>query len=177
MRRTCWLSPAMALVLAGPGVRAEPPDAAQVQAMAPIAWMAGEWRGKATMQRGPAESRMHSSELVLSAAGGTALLVRGQHHVIKADGSTGDLVHDAAAMITFDPRSGKFRFVTQLANGRSGTFDGTIENGRFRWELPAPGGRVRYEIWRNAAGQWEEVGEFCDASACQPFFKMLLDRQ
>lgn len=153
-------------------------DKAQVDAIAPIAWMAGEWRGEATMQRPEGASRTASWERVILAAGGTALLVQGRHHRIEADGKPGEAVHDTAGLLVYRPKLGKHVFMTQLANGRGGEFDARVEGEKLIWGMPAgPGQQIRYEIQRNAAGQWVEDGFFCRGDACQPFFKMTLSRQ
>jgi hypothetical protein len=163
--------------------QAPPADPAALQAqrdaMARLAWLAGEWRGEATMQRGPQAMRSLSWEQVTPAADGLALLVRGRHHKPDADGKPGDVVHDAAGMITFDPASGRYRFVTQLATGQQGSFDATVEGGRFKWFLPAGPATVRYEIFSNPAQQWMEEGYYCPTpgAECARFFSMQLVRQ
>jgi hypothetical protein len=147
---------------------------------------------------GPTASRTASWERVTAAAGGLALLVQGLHHLINSDGRPGDLVHDAAGMITFDPATGRYRFVTHLANGQAGVFDGTFEDDRFRWFIPAGPATIRYEIARDGDRGWDEQGFYCppgsgtspggsaspsapatpaSAPACQRFFTMKLQRQ
>lgn len=154
-------------------------DKAQVDALAPIAWMAGEWRGEATMQRPDGSAaRMRSWERVIVAAGGTALLIQGRHHLPDADGKPGRVVHDAAGLLAYRPKLGKFQFVTQVASGRGGEFDAKVDGDKLLWWMPAgPGQQIRYEIYRNATGQWVEDGFHCRDDACKPFFKMTLDRQ
>jgi hypothetical protein len=168
---------ALAAVLAT-GAFAQSPGDAQRAAMDRIAWLAGHWEGSAVTQGRDGESRAHSTEWVRRAAGGTALLIQGRHHRWLPDGGRGDIVHDTAALLTFDPASGKYRFATQLQDGRSGTYEGMVEGDTFSWKLPLPGAHVRYDIRRNAAGQWSEDGHFCrDGAACLPIFKMTLERK
>ena len=59
------------------------------------------------MRRPEGMSRNLSWERVIIAAGGTALLIQGRHHAIQADGTPGDMVHDAAGLLSFQPRTGK----------------------------------------------------------------------
>ena len=162
-----------------PGIAAaQSPGDAQRAAMDKIAWLAGQWEGTATTQERDGEKRSHSVESVRRAAGGTALLIQGRHHRMLADGGRGEIVHDTAALLTFDQATGKYRFATQLQDGRSGTFDATVEGDTFSWKLPLPNAHVRYDIRRNAAGQWSEDGFFCrDGAECRPIFKMTLDRK
>ena len=190
----------VAVAAALPPVHAQtapPTESADVQAqrdaMARLAWMAGEWRGESTMQRGPTASRTLSWERVTAAAGGLALLVQGRHHLPDAAGRPGELVHDAAGMISYDPATGRYRFVTQLATGRSGSFEARVEDGRFVWFIPAGPATIRYEIARDGDRGWNEQGVHCPAGAsagapagagaaggvdaCQRFFTMQLERQ
>ncbi|MDR7332659.1 hypothetical protein [Roseateles asaccharophilus] len=176
MRRSVLMTLTL-LPLAGPAL-ADEVDKQQAAAMAPLAWMAGEWKGESTMRRPEGQLRSLSWERVIVAAGGTALLIQGRHHAIKPDGTPGDVVHDAAGLLSFQPRTGKHRFVAQLANGRSGDFEARVEGDKLLWSMPAgEGQQIRYEIQRNAAGQWAEEGFFCRGESCQPFFKMTLTKQ
>ena len=155
------------------------PDAtAQKAAIAKVSWLAGQWEGTATTRGRDGESRALSAETVRLAAGGTALMIQGKHYKLLADGSRGEVVHDTAAMLTFDPASGRYRFATQLQTGQAGVFDGTVEGSTFTWRLPLPGGHARYDIMRNDKGQWNELGFYCrDGAECVPIFRMALDRK
>ena len=143
-----------------------------------LAWLEGVWEGSATFMTPAGASPVKSWERVVRAAGGTALVIQGRHFSVGSDGQPGRLVHDAAALLTFDERTGRYRFVTQTAEGRSGSFEGRVENGVFSWFIPRPGGQVRYDIVRNDQGQWHELGFNCnDGAACTEFFRMTLDRK
>ena len=101
-----------ALLLSGvpAGVTAAEPDApAQVAALDRIAWLAGRWEGSATTQVRDGEARSISSETVRRAAGGTALLIQGRHWRVTTYGARGDVVHDTAGLVTYDPASGKYQ--------------------------------------------------------------------
>ncbi|HET9820836.1 MAG TPA: hypothetical protein VFQ16_03320 [Burkholderiaceae bacterium] len=168
-------------VMSGPAwaqqPRAEPPHA-QIAAIDRLAWLEGVWEGGATFMTPAGASPVRSWERVVRAAGGTALLIQGRHFSAGPEGQAGRLVHDAAALLTFDERSGRYRFVTQTAEGRSGSFEGRVEDGVFSWFIPRPGGQVRYDIVRNAQGQWQELGFNCtDGAACTEFFRMTLERK
>jgi hypothetical protein len=173
-------------------VRAQgaPPPAdvpAQVAAIERIAWLAGEWEGEADWNRGPdGQARVVSWERVTRAAGGAALMIFGRHYERQADGSRGKMVHDAAGMITWDTRTGRYRFNAQLGNGQYGTFDGEAEGGArdatFIWRIVTPQGVVRYRIERDADRRWRERGAFCPPGEkpdvpCRPFFDMTLVRK
>jgi len=156
-------------------------QAQQVAAMEKIAWMPGIWEGSSTVERGAqGKAENFSWERVQRAAGGTALLIIGRHHRKLADASRGDLVHDAAALITFDPRSGKYRFVSQLADGSYGNHEAEIQGDAFVWKVETPRGVARFRITLEQ-GRWTERGEFCPTAEkgdapCRPFFSMSLGR-
>ncbi|MEO5671990.1 MAG: hypothetical protein ABIR26_14970 [Ramlibacter sp.] len=157
---------------------AQSPGDAQRAAMDKIGWLAGNWEGNAVTQTREGESRSVSTEVVRRAAGGTAILIQGKHFRVLPDGGRGDVVHDTAGMITFDVQAGKYRFSTQLADGKSGVFDGAMEGNTFNWRLPLPGAHVRYDIVRNERGQWAELGFYCrEGAPCAPIFRMTLDRK
>ena len=169
----------LAAVAASAGAAETTPEAAaQKAAMDKLAWLAGQWEGTAATRGRDGEAQSISSETVRSAAGGTALLVQGRHYRLLPGGGRGDIVHDTAAMLTFDPAAGKYRFATQLQTGQGGVFEGTVEGATFSWRLPLPGGHARYDITRNDKGQWSELGFYCrDGADCVPIFRMTLDRK
>lgn len=176
---------AMALALFAVAAFAQAPAAGraeQLAAMEKLAWMPGIWEGTSTVERG-AQGRAEnlSWERVRRAAGGTALLIEGRHHRRLADGGRGELIHDAAALITFDAASGKYRFVSQLADGSYGHHEARMEGEVFIWQVQSPRGIARFRITREQ-GRWTERGEFCATSdqgeppPCRPFFSMSLGR-
>ena len=169
----------IALACAAAGAMAQQPDgAAQRAAMDRISWMAGQWEGSAATMTREGESKSQSTEAVRRAAGGTALLIQGRHWKVLPDGGRGDIVHDTAGLIAYDPPSGKYKFTTQLQDGRAGVFDGVMQGDTFSWKLPLPGAHVRYDISRNEKGQWHELGFYCrDGAECASIFRMTLDRK
>lgn len=158
--------------------RSEPPTA-QIEAIKKIAWLEGVWEGSASFVTPTGSAPAKSWERVALAAGGTALLIQGRHFGVGADGQAGALMHDAAGLVSFDERSGRYRIVTQTKEGRGGSFEGKVENGVFSWFIPRPGGHVRYDIQRNDKGQWSELGFNCNdgAPTCTEFLRMTLDRK
>ena len=168
----------IAALLAVTGSLAQADPAAQRAAMEKISWLAGQWDGSSTSRGREGETRSASTESVRLAAGGTALLIQGRHYRLLPDGGRGEVVHDTAGLINFDPASGKYRFTTQLQNGQGGVFDGTMQGNTFSWRLPLPQAHVRYDIARNERGQWSEAGFYCrDGAECQQIFSMTLDRK
>lgn len=154
--------------------------AAQVAAIERIGWLAGEWEGRATFEQGlQGRAEVISWERVTRVAGGTALMVLGRHYRRNADGSRGEAVHDAAALISCDDKLGKYRFQSQLASGKHGSFEAEIQGAALVWRIDTPRGPIRYRVTRDDAGRWTERGEMCPPAdkpdaPCREFFSMTL---
>jgi hypothetical protein len=175
-----WLPVLMLAAAGSAGAQTPPEAAAQRDAIAKLAWMAGRWEGTSTSLVREGQVRATSSEWMKIAAGGTALVILGVHHRVMPDGSRGEVTHDAAGMITWDNAKQKYRFTAHIDKGRHGDFEGVMDGDTFVWSIPIPQGSIRYRIRRNEAGQYTEKGELCpnSQSVCAPtVFEMLLDRK
>ena len=154
-----------------------PTHGKQVAAMKKLQPMLGEWKGDGWIEMGPRRFDFESSEVFAEKAGGLAIVVEGLHRMPMPDGSH-RVVHNAVAMINFDAKAGRYRFITQLANGRAGDYEGTLtKEGDFRWVIPdTPLGKIVYTISiRN--GEYRELGELISqAGDRKQFFEMKLKR-
>ncbi|HSH91461.1 MAG TPA: hypothetical protein VK996_15855 [Ramlibacter sp.] len=151
---------------------------AQRAAMARLAWMAGAWEGTSTIQERDGEKSSLSHEWIRLAGGGLAVMIQGRHYRKLPDGGRGEVVLDTAGMMTYDPAAKKYRFITQLQDGRGGIHDAVMQGDTLSWRIDLNNAHVRYDITRSARGEWSELGYFCrDGAACVPFFKMLLERK
>ena len=160
------------------GAAAQGEADAQRAAMEKLAWMAGTWEGASATQDREGEKRSISNEWIRRAAGGLAVMIQGRHYRMLPDGARGDVVLDTAGMITYDAAAGKYRFLTQLQDGKGGTFDMEMQGDALSWRIPITGAHIRYDITRTERGQWSELGYYCrDGAPCVPFFKMLLERR
>ena len=88
-----------------------PTHSEQRTAMGKLNHLVGEWKGSGWIQMGARRFEFESSERFASKAGGLAMFVEGLHHVAAPDG-TKQVVHDAAAMIVFDPQARHYRFIS-----------------------------------------------------------------
>jgi hypothetical protein len=151
------------------------PAPALSQRMAPLGDLVGEWRGSGWMMMPDGtRHRFESRETVTSRLSGNALLVEGRHY---EPGSPERLIHDAMAMITWDQRTGAYRFRSALANGMGGDFPLEVGPGRFAWRIDTPGGRIDYvaEFTRDT---WTERGRRTGPDGRSvDFFEMTLRRQ
>ncbi len=128
------------------------------RAMAPFAWLVGEWEGPATihMDNGGTMALVQH-ETVTSAAFGTALLIQGRGRM-TANGAD-RLVWDAAGLFGYDVPSKKFSFTSASGSGQMQMFGATAQGDGFLWGFTdARGVEHRYVITRTAAGEWKEVG-------------------
>ena len=164
------------------GATAQPQAQAELEAqraaMAKLAWMAGVWEGESAIQDREGEKRSLSQEWIRMAGGGLAVMIQGRHFRRLPDGARGEVVLDTAGMMTYDPAAKKYRFVTQLQDGKGGIHEAVMQGETLSWKIDLTNAHVRYDIIRTAGGEWSELGYFCrDGAACIPFFKMLLKRK
>jgi len=148
--------------------------------MSKLDWMAGEWKGEASVQMGPGKPQMVlQTEKITPKAGGKVLLVEGLGRKKLEDGTAGEVAHDAIAMISWDAAKKTYRFIGHVAQQESvdTTLDMTAPD-TFVWGLDTPqGGKVRYTIRLTDKGQWNEIGEFTrDGAKWMKFFDMTLTK-
>jgi hypothetical protein len=149
--------------------------------MRQLDFLIGEWSGEATVQMGPNKREVVAqTEKVTSKAGGKALLIEGLGRRKLADGSLGDVVHEAIALVAYDEAKKTFRFEGHVAQQESvdTTLDVTAPNTAV-WAFDTPqGGKVRFTIRLNEKAQWHEVGEFSpNGKDWMKFFEMTLTKK
>jgi hypothetical protein len=142
-------------LLAGP--------AAARDAMAPLAWMRGQWRGEAWRSADGTRQDLIQTERVTRA--GDALLLDGR--AFERDGRATAL--HAVGRLTYDPARSAYVFQTTALSGQHlATVTAT------GWSWSAPGLRFTSTY---ARGVWREVGETIGADgAATPIFEMRLRR-
>ena len=146
--------------------------------MKKLDFLAGEWKGEAWYQMGPNAKREYvlQHEKVTPRAGGNALLIEGVGRAKKEDGTAGEVVHDALAMLRWDDAAKKYRFSTAVAGRGTAEpdFDVTGPN-KAVWSMSVPQGTMRYTITLTEKGEWLEVGEFSrDGEKWSKFLEMTL---
>jgi len=142
--------------------------------MTPLAGLEGEWSGSGWMllPNGNRET-FNSRETVSRRLSGAALLVEGQHRSTR----NGEMVHDAMAMIVWDPRASTYRIRTALANGMSGDYPLEVTANGFAWRMDTPGGRIDY-VAEVRGDTWVERGRRTGADGRSvDFFEMTLRRR
>lgn len=147
-------------------------------AMARLEFLVGRWEGTSAMRMGPGPAvESVGSEVVQWRLDGLALLVEGEFHSPDAEADESP-THLALGVITFDTKTGLYRFDAHTAAGHSVTSDAVFEDGVFEWRLPeTPRGRVRYRLMLDEEGRWYEVGEgTSDGETWHRFFEMTLTK-
>ncbi len=138
------------------------PQAAEArEAMQRLSWLAGQWRGTATIMEMSGERELHQSEDVRLKVFDTSLLIEGTGREQGEEGRPGEIVFQAMAVITYDTQADKYalRAITER-----GAVDARIQvkEKELIWGFDVPGGagEVRYHIRLDDQGRWHEVGEF-----------------
>ena len=155
---------------------AQRPDAeamlkAQREAMSPLSFMDGAWRGTAWAISPSGEKRtLTQTERVGSFLGGSVKVVEGRGY--EADGK---VAFNAFATIFFDPAK-KTYTMHSYAQGHVGDFVFTPKPDGFVWEIPAGPTTIRYTAVIKD-GAWHEVGDrIAPGKAPVRFFEMNLKR-
>lgn len=126
---------------------------AQRDAMKPFAAMDGVWRGPAwtTLPSGE-KHEITQTERIGPFLDGPVKLIEGRGY--EADGKVG---FNALGIISFDPRSGKYK-MTSHAMGQSGDLEITPTADGYVWEIPAGPATIRYTAVIKD-GRLREIGE------------------
>ena len=144
---------------ASPGLAQAPDGSAHRAGIERLAFMVGHWRGEAWMQRGPERVRTTMTERVERKLDGAVLLVEGLGLVPGPDSTAPRPVHQALAVVTFDPAAGTYGLRSYIATGQFGDFVLTQVPGGVSWTREVPGGRIRNTA-HIGGDTWHEIGEF-----------------
>jgi hypothetical protein len=148
--------------------------AAADSAMAPLAWLIGEWEGEAVAFSRTGRSPGTARESVQGRLNGRALVMEGIGREPSADGK-GRVVHHAVGLLTYDPERRRY-VLRALSEGGVVDAEATIIDGVFTWGFQVPGGQIRYHI-RQVDGEWHETGEYsADGTTWRKMLEMKLRR-
>ena len=143
--------------------------------MKKLDFLLGDWAGEATVRMGPGEpEKVFQTERIQPKLGGEIIVIEG-----LGKDAGGKTVHDALAILSWDPEKKHYRFSTYVA-GR-GTGETVLEltgPSSGIWRLEGPWGKQRYTIDVTEAGEWVEIGEFSrDGEKWVKFIEMRLKRK
>lgn len=154
--------------------KAAPPAGGHAEAMAKLAWLEGTWEGTGSTQQGPGpKEEFLQTEIVALKLEGTALVVEG----LGKDPRDGRAVHQALAVMSYDPAAGGYQVAAYKANGQNILATGKFDGDAFQWGFETQGMTIRYTIRRGPAGEWMETGEMSrDGTTWHPFLEMKLTK-
>lgn len=144
---------------------------AQREAMAPLAFMDGAWRGEASTILPSGEKRtVTQTERVGPFLGDTVKVIEGRGYDAE-----GNVAFNAFGIVSYDP-AGRALSMRSYAEGSVGDFAFKPSPDGFSWEIPAGPMTIRFSgTVKN--GEWHEVGDRVVAGQ-EPvrFFEMNLKR-
>lgn len=127
--------------------------AAQKEAMAPLDYMHGVWRGPATsILPNGGKHVITQTERIGPFLGGTVKVIEGRGYE-----PSGEVSFNAFGIVSFDPAKKAYNF-RSYAMGRSGDFPLLVKPDGYVWEIPQPNGKIVYTavVKDNV---WHEVGD------------------
>ncbi|MGW8315457.1 MAG: hypothetical protein ACWGNV_07645, partial [Bacteroidales bacterium] len=138
------------------------------RAILKLGFIVGEWKGSGWIMG--SDGQRHNfiqSEDVQFKLDSTVILIEGL-------GRIGDVVaHNALGVISYNGEDQNYTFRSYLSTGQGGTFSAEIKGDTFVWH---PGEDMRYVLWINEDGQWQEKGEMNRIGNWFQFLEMKLDR-
>jgi hypothetical protein len=146
-------------------------QAAQRQAMAPLARMDGVWRGPAWSITPNGRHEITQTERIGTFLGGSVRVIEGRGY--NADGTVG---FNALGVVSFNPATNSYT-ISSWALGHNGVFPFRVTAEGYEWEVPAgPGATIRYSA-TVTADTLREIG-FLVAGSAPPrqIFEMNLRR-
>lgn len=146
---------------------------AKKEAIQKLSFLEGKWKGKGwIILQGGQKNEFDQTENVQRKLDGTVLLIEGL-------GKNGEkTIHNAMAVVSYNPQDSSYQFRSYLANGREGDYKAKVlGEGHFQWFLETPRGMIRYDIIINEQKQWYEKGEFqMGENNWFHFFEMTLNK-
>lgn len=172
---------ALCVVLASAAAAAaQEPGAANKAAMKKLDFLAGKWKGDATVVLGPQGKRaVKQTEDVQSRLGGQVLIIEGVGRGKLPNRDEEGIVFNALAVISYDAQARQYRMKAFRAEGLSVEPDITVSDRGFVWSFKEPqrGTHIKYTMTLTDKGEWHEVGAYSpDGTAWTQFFEMTLTR-
>lgn len=153
---------------AGAQERRMPTPDAQLAAMAKLEYMIGNWQGEGWIDMGGRRMTFRGGEKIHKKLNGVAQLVEGSFFA-KPEGAPAEIpVHTTLGVISYDPKTSKYRFASWLATGGSGTAELVVGDNGWSWTTE---NGVKFTMTL-VDGQWVETGE----AGGKQFFEMRLKK-
>jgi hypothetical protein len=170
------LMAALLLLGATRGEAQGPPDsaallAAERDALKPLAFMDGVWRGPAwTSLPSGVKHEVTQTERIGPFLDGTVKVIEGRGY-----DASGKVTFNAFGIVSFDPEKKGYK-LHSYAKGLAGDFALTPSDSGYVWEIPAGPTTIRYSA-AIRRGKWREIGErLAPGQPSEQFFEMNLVR-
>ena len=173
------LAVAASALAATPPPAASPPGPSPKEQMAALQFLVGEWEGEAWSQMGKGPREISQvRELVEWKIDGELLLLQGRG--TQRDAATGAerVVHEAMAVVAWDPGAQKHVMWTYRAGAAPTIPQVTVGDDTVVWGFDTPRGKVRFTMRLDEQGRWVESGEYsADGAKWTEFLGMTLSRR
>ncbi len=135
---------------AQPGLK---PDSLQIAAMNKLSFLEGEWTGTGWMQMGRDKHYFTQKETVIRKVNNAVYVIDG----IGLDSESNQVIHQAFAIISYDPNNKKYLIRTIKGDGNYVDADAYVtDDGGFVWGFTHPqAGQIKYTT-RLVEGKWVE---------------------
>ena len=162
-------------------VAAQPPGGeANREAMKKLDYLAGKWKGEATVSMDPKETKtVTQTEDVQFKLNGTVLLVEGVGRGKLPGKDEEGVLFNALGVMSYDAQTKKYKVKAYRSEGQSVDADLTLAEKGFVWGFKEPTRNleVKYTMTLTAKGEWHEIGEFSqDGKTWTKFIEMTLTR-
>jgi hypothetical protein len=168
-----------ALLLLTAPVFAQPPGAANREAMKKLDYLVGKWKGDATTTLGKDTKQLKQTEDVQFKLDGVVMAVEGMGRgKVPGKDEEGILFH-AYAVISYEAQAKTYKIKAYRAEGQSVDADMSLTEKGFIWGFKQPerGVEVRYTMTLTPKGEWHEIGEYSlDGKSWTRFIEMTLAR-
>jgi hypothetical protein len=161
-------------------LQAQSPGTANKEKMKIFSEWVGHWKGEGSMQMGPGEPKKSTvDERIESKLDDTVLLIEGIGKATDPSTKKEIVAHHALAILSFDEKSGEYKFRSHLKDGRStDAWLRVVEANQYQWGFDTPRGKTRYNITIDPDKKtWKETGEYsADGTTWMKFFEMTLTK-
>lgn len=147
------------------------------QEMQKLAYMAGKWKGEASMrQQNGSMIQVNQEEDIQFKLDGTILVIEGTGR----NPQDGKVSFNAYAIVSFDQQKKEFKLKSHVMNGnQTDAYFKILEENHFEWGFEvANNAKIRYNIKLNPSDKsWIEKGEYSpDGNMWYPFIDMKLTK-
>lgn len=145
---------AFVALMLGPQEQAGP-SPAEIAAMKKLDFLVGKWEGTGWMQRGPNRQEARGTEHVQAKLQGKALLIEGLFKDVTSKG----VVHETLAVVTYDEKTGKYKFSAYLFNRPPAEYELMVKDQGISWQMKVGEGMTVDFSMGIDKGDWLEIGE------------------